>query len=716
LKFKEKLIFSIFLFALGTFFNIFASSALHTMLTEGHFNIQLFSLGESIDRIFEDGQNGALFLCLQGFLVLFCVILVVTNQRPYQSKQLNITDSIKIPVSAGQGQHGTACFMSKSEKGKRFQILTLIRGSPVIQSLLRQGSDIYREAAAFKESNIEAHDKHSVTTPDETECAGDYTEENSHLKRRDEELRALNSPKNTNIFPRLLDKDSNETYFKEGAGVVVGMEKTGLGEKHFCLNEDVHSLIIGMTRCGKTRCLVIPTICALALAGESIVISDPKGELYCYTSRMLRRLGYEVDVLDFQTPRKSYCFNPLQRVIDAVNDNNLDLAQTYAWDLVCFLVEKSERAEPIWQNGEMAVLAAGILCVVFDNKDNPQYQNMTNVYWFLSEMCRDIKVGTSSFKPIVDYVKGLPDTHPAKPLLGIANVAPSRTAGSFYTSALATLRLFTSKEIYNITRKSDFSLDGAGNKKQALFFILPDEKTTYYPIVTLIVSQMYELLVQSAKKQGNRLPNRVNFILDEFGNFSSISDFNAKLTVGGGYGLRFSLFVQEFNQLIEKYGRDKAAIIRGNCCVWVYLAANDCETLSEIEKRLGEYTVSTYSLGGSTQKYMNPSSNQNSSLQGRKLLFASELGKLERPHQIVIVSGNPAVMYAPDLSEWLFNEMLGLGDKEHNKKYIMQFQENRPDIAKTNDDVALWGIWKKFNQPGDRIRRIQPEFNNGGDY
>ena len=99
----------------------------------------------------------------------------------------------------------------------------------------------------------------------------------------------------------------------------------------------------------------------------------------------------------------------------------------------------------------------------------------------------------------------------------LGDVAPSRTRGSFYPSALTTLRLFTSKSIYGITSTSDFSLTDVGEKKQALFIILPDEKTTFYPIASQIISQQYELLANTADKRGGRLKQRINFLLDEFG-------------------------------------------------------------------------------------------------------------------------------------------------------------------------------------------------------
>ena len=167
-------------------------------------------------------------------------------------------------------------------------------------------------------------------------------------------------------------------------------------------------------------------------------------------------------------------YNLLQPIIDAISEGDTDRAEMLAWDLTNNLVGKPE-GEKIWTNGECSIIAAAILCVVCDNQKRPEFQNMTNVYWFISEMCRTI----GNKMPLLEYVKKLSPSHPARALLSISDVAPSRTRGSFYTSALTTLRLFTSKSIYAITHTSDFTLADMGSKKQALFVILPDEKTTF---------------------------------------------------------------------------------------------------------------------------------------------------------------------------------------------------------------------------------------------
>jgi len=500
-------------------------------------------------------------------------------------------------------------------------------------------------------------------------------------------------------------KETQAYSLPQKGGVVVGMKKENGRERIYYVADDSHLLCIGATRSGKSRCLVIPSICTLGLSGESMVISDPKAELFHYTSAFLEKLGYDVVVLDFKTPKKSMRYNLLQPIIDAINDGDADRADMLTWDLTRNLVGKAE-GEKIWTNGESSVIAASILCVVCENKNHPENQNLTNVYWFIAEMVKMI----GNKMPLLEYVKKLPANHPAKPLLSISDVAPSRTRGSFYTQALTTLRLFTSKSIYAITHKSDISLADAGRKKQALFIILPDEKTTFYPVASLIVSQQYELLAALADGRGGRLERRVNFILDEYGNFTPISDMTNKLTVSAGRGMRYSLYIQGVRQLREKYDEDIAQIIMSNCQTWVYLQADDADTLKEISEKLGTYTTSSYSLSSNHAKYTTPSSSHSINLTERKLLNTDEVRRVKRPHQIVTSREHPALMYAPDLSQWTFNKMLGMGDEEHNRRLRQEREEKRPILTDTTQEINLWGIWVYYQK--DIMRRLAQQQQN----
>jgi type IV secretion system protein VirD4 len=510
--------------------------------------------------------------------------------------------------------------------------------------------------------------------------------------KKQEKTAARESPK-TPILSRFLRRKQPDN--AETGGLVVGYDNRGDIENIYYLPDDVHSLTVGATRSGKSRCIALQSVAFTALAGESMLLNDPKGELYAYCHPYLRRLGYEVICLDFKNPLKSSRYNFLQPVIDAVNREDNAKAIDLVWDITASLVGEA-KGERIWTDGEASVIAGAIMSVVFDNKDNPKLQNFTNVYHFVLNMCR----AEGNDMLINKYIKDIPDNHPAKGLFGIAQIAPSRTRGSFFTAALTTLRLFTNENIYNQTIASDFVLADTGSRKRVIFIILPDEKTTFYSLASLFVYQHYVALTEAADSRGGRLKVRVNFLLDEFGNFTQIPAFSNMLTVGGGRGIRFNLFVQSFAQIEEKYGREQAQTITDNCHVWIYLKTANVETASQIAKKLGRYTTSSYSRSASYNSGAhNTSANLSNSMNliARSLLTEDEILRIERPYALVMYSGHyPAIMRLPDISEWQFNAALGLGDKEHNRKLRELRDKGRE--ARKPEPILLWGIWHKYSR------------------
>lgn len=516
MKKKEKLILSALLIGFGSIFNLFFTAALHGMLSRQHDTLTLMPLFQCITGLFTQRQQLLMFLSFEGFICLCCVLFWVQNDRPYQSDLIKVAGDICTPAPVGQFQHGSSRWLREEEKSKVFRTQDIDPTNPVIKMLLDTGYDdlpFMKKETDNGETGREdtAQDKADALLPvsikknelkeDENFETVSYDVADSAVRRKEPE------PEKSKEEPH----DSHKLF--ESGGIVVGMEKHGSRERLYCIGDDTHTLTIGATRSGKTRCLVVQSICSLALAGESLVISDPKAELYDYTAGYLKKLGYEVICLDFKNPEKSTRYNLLQPVIDAVKAKDMERAEMYAWDITNILVGDNTSNEKIWENGEKSTIAAAILCVVVDNAKRPQYQNLTNVYWFIAEMSKS--VGGKS--PMSEYMKKLPNDHPARALMSIAEVAPSRTKGSFDTSALTTLRLFTSRSVYSITHKSDYNIADIGRKKQVLFLILPDEKTTYYPIASLMVSQLYELLVRQSDMRGGRLERRVNFVLDEFG-------------------------------------------------------------------------------------------------------------------------------------------------------------------------------------------------------
>ena len=722
MKKKEKILLFLLLSFLGFIVNVYLSEILDTLLLGNNINVQNLKFFSSLKNLFINEDKRKLFLLLECIKYLGVAFFITQNKKPYQAELVQITDNIYTTKQVGQYQYGSSRWLTNKEKDKEFAYFILNPKDDLNNKLIKNGE---KEIEKIKEEKPQVIENEEIKNK---ENKGVNQNEKENCLQKQQNLQNVKSKTKQNyIFKSIQEvkekKDYAENYTKEMAktfknkvlntnflknilnkedkfltegGIVIGMTKEDNKEKIHYIKDDVHTLVVGATRSGKTRCLVIPSICTIGLSGESMVISDPKGELFQYTNEYLKSLGYDVICLDYKNPNKSTRYNLLQPVIDAVNNGDMEKAEMYAWDITNIIVGDNVSNERIWENGEKSVICVAILSVVINNledykKSNSKYQNLTNVYWFIAEMNKKIE----DKYPIDLFIEQLPQNHPARALLSISEVVPSRTKGSFFTSALTTLKLFTSKSIYNITSKSDCKLEDVGRKKQAIFFILPDEKTTYYQVASLVVSQLYEVLVRQADERGGRLENRVNFILDEFGNFVKINDFTNKLTVAGGRGMRFNLFLQSFEQLDMKYGKEESHIIKSNCQNWVYLQADDDETLQAICNKLGKYTTSAYQLSSNHAKFSNPSSSHSLSLVSRELLTTDEIRRINRPYQIVIGRNFPCMSISDDLSKWYFNTMCGLGNKEHNR-LIRQKRENERKTIELNKEIELWEIWEVY--------------------
>lgn len=697
---KTKIVVSIMLSLLNLIGSIYFSLFLNFIMAKQYIDIKQIKFINSIHNMTLDKKHLILFLCTFFMIEMLILLLIIarTNNVSYESPIKSITNKIKTPVASGQKQHGSAEWLEKNMFDKVFKSYVINPKDKNIKELIDKG---YDDLEFYTKKKKDIKNKDGIKNKVEN-IRNNYTMKLNEFEKKLEE----------DIFIKKLLKISgyifsNKNELKEG-GILLGMSKKGKKEKIYFVDDDIHTICIGSTRSGKSRTVVLQSIALQALSGESMIMSDPKGELYQYTYPFLERLGYEVITLDFKNPLKSTRYNFLQNVIDYINSNQIPKAIEAAWDLTSSLVGEA-KGERIWTDGEASVIAASILCVAAENKDKPELQNMTNVYFFISEMC---KPGEKGEIPLNKYVKTLPDNHPAKGLIGISEVAPSKTRGSFFTSALTTLRLFTNPLIYSMTSTSDFNKNTTGEDKRAIFIILPDEKVTYYSLASLFVSQHYETLVDIADKRGGRLKRRVNFNLDEFGNFAVIPSFATKLTVGGGRGIRFNLFLQNFAQLSEKYGQDTPKTIKGNCQIWLYLKADDIETLEEISKKLGNYTVASVSESTSYSSGSNSSKSSSTSLNARALLTVDEVKLIDRPYTLVTSRDNPSIMKAPDLTKYYFNKMFGLGDKEHNINVRMERENRRPE-REMNSEIKLWGIWKKFSSATDED---EPENDIKNDY
>lgn len=607
---------------------------------------QELSLGHYINVVLVD-DNAKLIVVIMTIMITTVAYLSFDNIRNnYHSELYAVTPNIRIPQRCGQGQHGTAWFVGYSEFSKVFPKVTIDSKNNTIKALLQAGYDdlpMHREASRTE-----------LIHKAEREC-----------------FRVHKYP--------LADS---------GGGVVVGYKKKGHKEYINIVSDDKHTICIGSTGESKTRSLYIQSLCTLALAGESFFSTDVKKEVRLYIEPMLKRLGYRIIALDYRDMKKSMAFNFLQVIIDAVNENKINRAMQLASDLAVFLAgERSDQQDPMWHDGKIAVLAAGIIACVYDNKEHPENQNLPYVYAWLTKMCAEKKGGML----LIEYLETVGDNHPAAMKLAQANVAPSKTRGSFYTSAATSLSIFTDGELYNICNHSDFRFKEIVERPTAIFMHLPDNRKTFYNLATLFVSQLYSALTDYANLvcRTGRLPIRFNFYLEEFGNFAKIEDIQGKFSLARSLGIRFLLILQDYSQLTRIYGDDITETLKSNGGITVYLGTDSTKTNEEISKSCGNYTTSSYSESSTKD-----SGSNSMNLIQRPLLYPDEVRKISRPYELVLGKFGTRVSYAPDLTEYYFNTMLGLGDETHNANVRKTREDRLPvlyDVDKPPDySNAMW--------------------------
>ena len=504
-------------------------------------------------------------------------------------------------------------------------------------------------------------------------------------------------------------------------GLVIGKEdikksffSRKIKEKIYLITKDLHALIIGATRSGKTRNVVIETITMLILAGENVFIPDLKGEIRDYTEDTAKRCGYETICINFINPYESDRKNFLEPIVQALRRKDISRAIEETWSLVSQLVgEPPEHGDKLWNDGEAATLAASIMAVCYDNQDHPEYQNLTNVFYFITEMCSDYRGAL----PLQFYIDSLPEEHPAKILLAATKVAAMRTRSSFYVSAIMTLKLLTIPAINQMSNKSDFDIGKMidEGKKIIIYLCLPARDKTYFPLASLVLRQLSDLIDYAAdEKYGGRVPVRWNFVDDELGNFTKITNMRQQTSFGTGKGIRHFMFIQSYAQLDDVYGEKVSQIIQDNADIKIYLRSPNPTTKKKISEDLGNYTTRSYSKSNNTPSgtFRNGGSDgESSNLMGRPLLYPDEVGKLQRPYSLVMSDSDPAIMYAPDLSQYAMNEFLGMGDEEHNNRLRQKkAEEHKKNERPHNSKMELWGIWNVWKRHIDaQILKQQKE-------
>ena len=419
--------------------------------------------------------------------------------------------------------------------------------------------------------------------------------------------------------------------------------------------QDYHTLILGSTGSMKTRTFILPTILSLALAGENLVVADPKGELYGYTAAFLKRKGYEINVLNLRDMEHSDCWNPLAEAYELFHRGEQELGLNIAHEFVNSITNSlRDSKSPSWSVAARQLLNGLVELMLRGAKDVSECNPGS-----LSILLDHVKVANETpggqrsrffddddgpcVRSFLDFVNDLPEGCSVKNgLYSAVNMTRSATGtlSGILDVAYGAVSAFTSsRSLLGLTSRTSFDVHdlASAERKHAIFLIVPDEDTTFHFIVSSFIKQLYTTMIKESYRLGGALPRRLNFVLDEFANLPRISDMPSMITAARSRNMRFFLVVQSDNQLSATYEAD-AATIKTNCLNWVYLSTKEDQLIQQIMRMVGVRG------NGSTEPLI--SYQELSSM--RKVL--GEKGGVDAP--ILMHRCRPYVSFMPDISRY----------------------------------------------------------------
>ncbi len=358
------------------------------------------------------------------------------------------------------------------------------------------------------------------------------------------------------------------------------------GKEIWVDNGEYHNLVIGSTGSGKTQTVVKPMVNLLAKKGESMIITDPKGEIYKYAATALKERGYKIIVLNFREPNHGNAWNPLTLPYRYFKEGNTDKSTELLDDVALnILYDQSKKGgdSEFWEKSAADYFSGLALGLFYDAKEKEVNLNSINYMSTIGEE----RYATSTYIKEYFNMKG----QDSSPYIFASNTinAPNETRGGILSTFRQKIRLFSSREsLSEMLAYSDFDMASIGKEKTAVFMIIHDEKKTYHALMTIFIKQCYETLIDVAQENGGKLPFRTNFILDEFANMPPLKDVDSMVSAARSRDIRFTFIIQNFAQLNDVYGKEVGEIIKGNCGNLVYLISTELAALEEISKMCGE--------------------------------------------------------------------------------------------------------------------------------
>lgn len=421
----------------------------------------------------------------------------------------------------------------------------------------------------------------------------------------------------------------------EADGVILGAR----GGNVICMPKDTrlnrHIAIFGASGTRKSRGVIRPSIFSAIRRGESVVITDPKAELYNDCSELFRKNGYRVQVYNLVSPEHSDSWN----CMGDLNGDSL-LAQT-----LCSVIisnTSTGKGDAFWDNGELNLLKALVLYVDQDKTRDPNTKHLPAVYQMLTQYTE---------KQLTSIFEKLPVTHPAKAPYNLFAQSSDTVKSGIILGLGTRLQVLQTEAVQRITSQSDIDLTAPAREKTAIFVVLSDQDATMSFLSSLFFSFLFIRLVRYADtRPGGHCDIPVNLIFDEFNNVGKLgaapdgSDFARSLSTIRSRDIRVMVVVQSLGQLQNRYGNNLWAEIIGNCDIQLMLGCTDDVTAEYISARSGEMSIEVNTTMTVRQTIavaqVIPQYRQSEGQGKRRLLTPDEVLRLSNDELLIIIRGH----------------------------------------------------------------------------
>ena len=394
------------------------------------------------------------------------------------------------------------------------------------------------------------------------------------------------------------------------------------------------TIIIGGSGAGKTRFYAKPN---LMQANTSFVVLDPKGENLRDTGYLLEAKGYDVRVLDLINMEKSYCYNPFVYLKD---DNDVQRLVTNLFKATT--PKGSQSNDPFWDTAASMLLLALIFYLKYEAPKEEQNFPMVMELLRAGEVHEDNDEYQSPLDELFERLEMREPEHIAVKYYKDYHSGSAKTLKSIQITLAARLEKFNLSSLAALTATDDLDLPSLGEKKVALFALIPDNDTSYNFLVSILYTQLFQQLFYLADhKYGGRLPVHVHFLMDEFANVSLPDDFDKILSVMRSREVSVSIILQNLAQLKALFEKQWESIM-GNADEFLYLGGNEQGTHKYVSELLGKATIDTNTYGKSTGHSGNYSTNYQ--ITGRELMTPDEVRMLDNRYALLFIRGERPVM------------------------------------------------------------------------